>query len=337
MQERYLLKRGCLVILFQKNMKRKSHLYEAMLNVEEIQRVYLHIQRNTCNKQKVYQWESISFVLFYQVYSVLEKRNYYPGKYHTFVIYEPKKRIIQSQNMFDKLVNHLVSEKILIPTIDSCLIDTNVASRKDKGTSYARKKYFEYRHIMDRKYSEYYILKCDIHHFFASIDHDILKEKLRQKIKDKDAITILDRIIDSTVEGLPIGAMTSQILAIFYLNELDHYIKEELKIRYYIRYQDDFILIHESQAYLQYCLEEIKQKVQNLKLQLNSKTRIYKNIENMNFIGVKKNRKYTNLSRTRRKYKKKLFEYRQGKIDLTSVLSSKISLEMRKDGYHERK
>ncbi len=99
-------------------------------------------------------------------------------KHHTFVIYEPKKRIIQSQNMFDKLVNHLVSEKILISAIDSCLIDTTVASRTDKGTSYARKKYFEYRNIMDRKYSEYYILKCDIHHFFASINHDILKEQL---------------------------------------------------------------------------------------------------------------------------------------------------------------
>lgn len=318
-------------------MKRKNHLYETMLNIEEIQRVYQQIQKNTCNKQKVYQWESIPFVLFYQVYSALESRKYYPGKYHTFVIYEPKKRIIQSQNMFDKLVNHLVSEKILIPAIDSCLIDTNVASRKGKGTSYARKKYFEYRNSMDRKYSEYFILKCDIHHFFASIDHDILKEQLRRKIKDKDAIMILDRIIDSTVEGLPIGAMTSQILAIFYLNELDHFIKEELKIRYYIRYQDDFILIHESQEYLKYCLDVINLKVRDLKLQLNSKTRIYKNTENMNFIGVKKNKKYTNLSRTKRKYKKKLFEYRQGKIDLTSVLSSKISLEMRKDGYHEKK
>ena len=130
--------------------------------------------------------------------------------------------------------------------------------------------------------------------------------------------------------------MTSQIFAIFYLNDLDHLIKEELKIKYYIRYQDDFILIHEDKEYLKYCLKVINEEVIKLKLSLNSKTRIYKNTENINFIGIRKNKKYSNFDRTRKIYKKKLEEYKKSNIDLTSVLSSKISLEMRKDGYHEK-
>ena len=330
-------RRESLVFLFQKYMKRKNNLYATMLDFNEIKQVFQTIKKQTKNKNKIYKWESIQSVLYSQVYNTLESRSYLPGKYTRFVIYEPKIRIIQSQNMFDKMVNHLVSKKILLPSIEPCLIDTNVTSRKGKGTEYARKKYFEYRNIMNRKYREYYILKCDIHHFFASIDHDILKEKLRRRIKERDSLDILDKIIDSTNDGLPIGAMTSQIFAIFYLNDLDHYIKENLKIKYYIRYQDDFVLIHEDKEYLKNCLAEISKKVQKEKLELNQKTRIYKNTDKMTFIGVRVNRKYANMDRTRKKYKKKLLEYIDGKIGFCSVLSSKISLEMRKEGYHEKK
>ena len=102
------------------------------------------------------------------------------------------------------------------------------------------------------QYKKYYILKCDISKFFSSINHDILKEKILKRIKDKDAIKIVFDIIDSYSPGLGIGSMTSQVLAIFYLNDLDHFIKETLKIKYYVRYQDDFLLFHPSKEYLKY-------------------------------------------------------------------------------------
>ena len=95
-------------------------------------------------------------------------------------------------------------------------------------------------------------MKCDISKFFSSINHDILKEKILKRIKDKDAIKIVFDIIDSYSPGLGIGSMTSQVLAIFYLNDLDHFIKETLKIKYYVRYQDDFLLFHPSKEYLKY-------------------------------------------------------------------------------------
>ena len=114
-------------------------------------------------------------------------------------------RIINSQDMYDKLINHLVSEYILIPSLTPCLIDSNVASRKDRGTSYGIRLYYKYLSIANRKYGKFYILKIDIHKYFASINHDILKEKIRKRIKEKRSLDIVYKIIDSFDEGLPIG------------------------------------------------------------------------------------------------------------------------------------
>ena len=160
--------------------------------------------------------------------------------------------------MQDKVINHLVARYILYPAILPCLLDVNVASRKGLGTSEGIRLAMNFHRICKVKYKTYYILKCDISKFFASIDHDILKKKLERRIKDKDALKIVFDIIDSEENGLSIGAMTSQVLAIFYLNDMDHFIKETLKIKYLIRYQDDFLLFHPSKQYLKYCLEELK-------------------------------------------------------------------------------
>ena len=222
----------------------------------------------------------------------------------------------------------------MLPSIVPGLINSNVASRKNKGTSYGVKLYYKYRNIYDTKYRKdgYYLLKLDISKFFDSIDHNILKNKLRTRIKDKDALNILEIIIDSTDKGLPIGANTSQLFAIFYLDEVDKYIKEELKIKCYIRYQDDMLLIHQDKEYLKYCLESIKVKLDNLGMTLNNKTKIYKSNENINFIGVRKNKRYSNISRTRKKYKRMLKGYEEGNISINSLISSKNSYINRKVG-----
>ena len=258
-------------------MKRKNNLYKEICDIEHIELVVDKIFKTCKNKEKVYKWESIKDVLVVKIYQDLVNKNYHFGKYHKFVIYEPKRRVIMAMDMYDKVVNHLVSEYILLPSIVPGLIDSNVASRKNKGTSYGVKLYYQYRNIYDIKYGSngYYLLKLDISKFFDSINHDILKNKLRIKIKDIDALNLLDLIIDSTDKGLPIGANTSQLFAIFYLDEVDKYIKEELKIKCYIRYQDDMLLIHNDREYLKYCLNEIRAKLDKLGMTLNNKTKIY--------------------------------------------------------------
>lgn len=118
--------------------------------------------------------------------------------------------------------------------------------------------------------------------------------------------------------------MTSQILAIFYLNDFDHYIKEDLKIKYYVRYQDDFLLFHQSKTYLKECLEKIKEFLKKEDLILNRKTRIYKNTNNFIFLGRNKYGKYAKYREVKRKLKKKRYLYENDKITLMSYTSSLI-------------
>lgn len=208
--------------------------------------------------------------------------------------------------MQDKIINHLVARYILYPAILPCLLDVNIASRKNMGTSKGIKLAINYHRKCKIKYKTYYILKCDISKFFASIDHEIMKKEIKRRIKDKDALKIVFDIIDSNTEGLYIGSMTNQILAIFYLNDMDHFIKEKLKINYYVRYQDDFLLFHESKEYLKYCLQEIKIFLEKGKLSLNSKTRIYKNTNNFLFLGRNKKEIYSRYRNIKRKRKRKI-------------------------------
>ncbi len=174
------------------------------------------------------------------------------------------------------------------------------------------------------KYGTYFILKCDISKFFASIDHDILKQKLKRRIKDKDALKIVFDIIEMEEKGLSIGAMTSQVLAIFFLNDMNHFIKETLKIRYFLRYQDDFLLFHPSKKYLKYCLGQLEKFLEKEKLQLNKKTRIYKSTNTFIFLGRKPNGNYAKYRDIKRKIKKNKYLYHNNQIRLSSLVSSII-------------
>lgn len=118
--------------------------------------------------------------------------------------------------------------------------------------------------------------------------------------------------------------MTSQVFAIFYLNDLDHFIKEQLKIKYYVRYQDDFLLFHESKDYLKYCFEEIKKFLKKEKLELNNKSRLYTNNNNFIFLGRNQNGKYARYRSVKRKLKKRVYLYKTGKINLMSLSSSLV-------------
>lgn len=277
-------------------MKRKNNLYSNIYKFENILYCFNEIVRNTKNKNMVNKYKMYKCINITKVYNDLKNKNYIIGKSHIFYIYEPKKRRIVAQSMYDKLVNHLVSRYILYPALVPCLIDSNCASRPNKGISYALKLYFQYRNYMYKKYKNYYILKCDIKNYFGSINMNILKNKLKTKIKDKDALNIIFNILNAD-QSLPIGFMTSQILGIFYLNDLDHYIKEELKIKCYVRYQDDFLLFHEDKKYLNFCLEKIKNFLLKEDLFLNKKTRIYKNTNNFIFLGTDKYNKKINIEK----------------------------------------
>lgn len=308
-------------------MKRKNNLYENIYKFDNILDAFNEVCKNTKSKRKVANLKEYKATYISRIYNILEQRAYVPGPANIFTIYEPKERRIVSQGVQDKIINHLVARHILYPAIVPCLIDSNVASRKGMGTNQGLKFVKEFNRICKINYKKYYILKCDVSKFFYSVDHNILKEKLQKKIKDKEALKIVFDIIDSEESGLGIGAMTSQVLAIFYLNDMDHYIKEVLKIKYYVRYQDDFLLFHHSKQYLKYCLEKIKLFLQNEKLTLNSKTRIYRNTNNFVFLGRSSSGKYVRYRQVNRKLKKNIYLYRNNKLNLQSIVSSIICYE----------
>ncbi len=329
-------------------MKRVNNLYDTIVDINKIQLMYdKRIKINTKNKIKLEKFENNYVSNMIHIKNILENRKYVPGKYNIFLINEPKIRLIMSQNIIDKIINHMVSEYFLVDIYDKTLINTNVATRRKKGTSYGRKKLKEYLNKM--KNQDFYILKFDISKYFFNLNHNIIKKLIRKKIKDKDVLKILDDIIDSTNKeyinqtiidiknkakekykynaeivadidkipiyrkgyGLPIGNLTSQILAIMYLDELDRYIKEQLHIKYYIRYMDDGILIHEDKDYLKYCLSEITKILDKYELKLNDKTKIYNIKEGFEFLGfryfIKKNKIIMKVkNQTKRKFKRKM-------------------------------
>ena len=111
-------------------MKRKSNLYEYIYKLENIEKVFEEVCKNTKNKKKIEEYRELKCAHIYHIYKILKNREYTPGKYNVFTIYEPKKRTIVSQEIEAKIINHLVARYILYPAILPCLLDINVASRK---------------------------------------------------------------------------------------------------------------------------------------------------------------------------------------------------------------
>ena len=307
-------------------MKRVNNIYHQLYNFDNLFKVFDMVCKKIKNKRKVNLIIDNKIGIITKAYNDLVNNTYTPGKYKEFYIYEPKKRLIIETSMYDKYINHLVSEIILKETILSCLIDSNVASRKNKGTKYGLYLYYKYLSYYKRRYQEFYILKIDIKGFFSNINHYILIDKLKRKIKDQDALNIIIKIINSYDNGLPIGLYSSQLLSIFYLNDFDHYIKETLKIKHYIRYQDDIIIFHQDKEYLKDILIVIKNKLKKIDLEVNNKTKIYKNNQNINYLGRKKNGNKSKSYLVNRKLKKRIKQYQNKEIKLNSLISSINSL-----------
>lgn len=311
-------------------MKKVFNNYDNLVDIEKISEVYKIIKGNSKHKDKLFLFELFFSCNIFSIYETLKNRNYKHQKYNIFLLKDPKYRVIMSEVMSDKIVNHLVSKYVLFPLLEPKLIPMNVATRSGMGTKMGLFYVKKYIQKMKANYDKFYVLKCDIHKYFYSIDHEILLSKLKSVILDKDLFSLVEEIIYSTDcsyvnqdidrcvhheimsvkglnihdvdckieellklprydfgKGLPIGNMTSQILAIFYLNDIDHFIKEKLRIKCYVRYMDDFVLFHEDKAYLKYCLEEINKRFADLKLSLNSKTQITEMQHGFSFLGYK--------------------------------------------------
>ncbi len=281
--------------------------YQELCSFEVLYAAYKTARVGKRGKPGTAQYEANALACTERLSYILKNKTYLPSKFETFYVYEPKKRLVQAPAFVDKVVQHALVDNILYEAITRSFIQDNFASQvwkgmhvgldrlreqmrdyyhKRKGRDEAERRAagLPYRPRAEWDYASGWILKADVHHFFASIDHDILKEKLRRRLEDDQVFELMCTYIDST-EGLPLGYQTSQLLALMYLDEFDHWVKETLHARYYGRYMDDFYIIHEDKAYLQDCLDRIEQKMHGLKLELNEKTAIFPLKNGINFLG----------------------------------------------------
>lgn len=196
---------------------------------------------------------------------ILKTKIYRPGVFRVFYVYEPKKRLVQAPAFVDKVVQHAIVDNLLYDRITRSFILDNYASQKNKGLHFGldRLKGFFTDYWNKHHTAEGWVLKCDVRHFFASIDHDKLKEKLKKLDLEPVVYDLLCIYIDCS-DGLPLGYQTSQLFALLFLDDFDHFVKEQLHIQYYGRYMDDFFLIHPDKEYLQFCLREIRAYMDSL-------------------------------------------------------------------------
>lgn len=266
----------------------------------------------------------------------LLSHTYRVGKYNRFKVYEPKEREIMALSYADRVVQHSLCDNVLEPYLDARLDYDNAACRKGKGTHFALFRLEKFlRQAYNRWGTDFYVLKCDIRKYFYNIDHRILKENLYRYIEDREIIWLLDVIIDSTPDevGIPIGNMTSQWFAVFYLDVMDRYIREELKIPFYTRYMDDFVLIDRDKERLSECLRLLRRFLgERLRLELNSKTQIFPAKNGIDYLGFhsyitdtgKVIRKLRKSSKEKMKKKIRYFNsaYERGEITLEAIEQS---------------
>ncbi|HLA50701.1 MAG TPA: RNA-directed DNA polymerase [Thermodesulfobacteriota bacterium] len=263
-------------------MKRCGSLFNQIASFENLYLASRKARKGKRLKDNVLKFEKNIEDEIFILQEELISKTYIPGKYREFAIYERKPRKISAAPYRDRVVHHALCN-IIEPIFEKTFIFDSYACRKDKGTHKAVDRFTEFC----RK--NRYVFKGDIKKYFPSIDHEILFEKIQRKIKCKDTLSLIKTIItysnqqeevidyfkgDDLLEpfrrkrGIPIGNLTSQFFANIYLNDLDHYVKEALKCRYYIRYVDDIAIFDDSKERLwdikgaiEECLEKDRLKL----------------------------------------------------------------------------
>lgn len=226
------------------------------------------------------------------LYEQLKKGTYKHGGYTQFYVTEPKLRKIEKSKYIDRIVHRWLVDNFLEPAFVPQFVNTSFACLKNKGM---HKACFYVQNSMKhckRIWNEYYILKMDVAKYFDNINKKILLKIIKRKIKDEKIIWLIKEILyaQPREKGLEIGNYTSQMFANIYLNEVDQYIKHSLKIKYYCRYLDDSIVILQTKEEAKKALEKIRKFLkENLELELNKKTQIFKNKQGVNFCGYKIN------------------------------------------------
>lgn len=277
-------------------MKIYSNIFNQIICPENLFRAWDEFKAEKRNKLDVQKFERKLEENIFQLHRELKSKRYKHGAYKAFYIQDPKQRHIHKATVRDRVLHHalfLHLNNIFEPTF----ISDSFSCRNDKGTHKGVKRLRKFLLQASKNNKKpCYVLKCDIKKFFDTIDHRTLFWLIQKRVKDDNALWLIWEIINSFAsgasnlferKGVPIGNLTSQLFANIYLNQLDQYIKHQLKVRHYIRYTDDFVIVHTDPDYLQTLANNVGYFLEkNLKLSLHpQKIIIRKYIRGIDFLG----------------------------------------------------
>ncbi len=255
---------------------RLRHIFNSIISIENLLASWEEFLKGKRKRKDVVKFSInlISNVL--EIHEQLSEKTYKHGVYCAFKINDPKPRDIHKASVGDRLIHHALY-RILYPYFDKKFIFDSYSCRVNKGTHKALDRFrLFFQKASKNNTKTVWVLKCDIKKFFANIDHFVLKNILQENIYDMDVNWLLEQVIHSfntagqTGVGLPLGNLTSQLLVNIYMNKFDQFIKRKLKIKYYLRYADDFVIFHTDKQFLETLVPKISEFLKReLKLSLN--------------------------------------------------------------------
>jgi RNA-directed DNA polymerase len=275
--------------------ERMDEAKEKICKFRSLYKAMHRCKKNVMWKDSVAGYIKNGLVNTYKLRRQLLDGSYKIDKYSVFTIYEPKIREIVSTRMKDRVFQRSMSDNYLYAEITKSFIYDNHACQVGKGTSRARARLVRHMQQYFKKHGmDGWVLQCDLTNFFGSTHHDIAKNAVSLRVSNEWVNNHTYKIIDSFNQGedpevgMGLGSQITQLIELAVLDRLDHIIKEELRIKYYIRYNDDFILMHEDKEHLKYCLKRINEHITSLGLILSKKkTRLYPLKQRIKFLGFK--------------------------------------------------
>ena len=244
------------------NMKTHKNLYQEIYSLENLILAYKKARKGKTKRDYIQKFEEHLFYNLLSLHYELKSKTYNPKPLKTFILRDPKTRRISKSDFRDRIVHHALVN-ILEPIFDKTFIYDSCANRKSKGNLFAIKRFDKFKRKVSRNGKikgwfnnnqiKGYCLKADIKHYFEEVSHEILLRIIKRKIRDKKVIWLIKLILmnfENKTKGMPLGNLTSQFFANVYLNELAYFIKHKLKVKYYLRYVDDFVLLNSSKSQL---------------------------------------------------------------------------------------
>lgn len=266
-------------------MKRYNNLFDKIVSLDNLYEADKKARRQKSHRPEVMLFDKNRDKLLLDLQRKLINGEYETSEYYVFKIYEPKEREIFKLPYYpDRIVHHAIMN-IMEPIWVSAFIKGTYSCIRKRGIHKALR---DVKFALKDEINTQYCLKLDIRKFYPSIDHDILKTIIRKKIKDKRLLSLLDEIIESA-QGVPIGNYLSQFFANLYLTYLDHWIKEQKKVRYYFRYADDIVILGGDKQQLRDLFYNIQDYLNNkLKLNFKDNWQIFKvDSRGIDFVGYR--------------------------------------------------